>query len=382
MKKTKLLLSLALLLAAGSLFTACSSNSTKTSAPDTGATTATTATDTPAPAANSADNDNSNSSDGKDPITGETYPEQINIGVIEGGPESAILIQENYFKDIDVKVNAVNYSAGTDINNAVVSGDVDVASFGSSPIALGISNGINYKAVFVSYLEGGNIEALVVKKSLGVSAVADLKGKTIAAPFGTTSHYALLNTLKLAGLSPSDVTLLDMGGADIVAAWTRGDIDAAYIWSPALDECVKNDGVILTNVGELAKQGVSIPEIAVARNEFAEKYPTLVSQYIKALINTYDLVKNNPDQATKAVAAWEGVTEENAKGQVADNIWVSGEDQLTADYLGTRDSKGKLADTLKTIADFHTEQGNLGSSPELSVFQNAIDTSFVELALK
>lgn len=317
----------------------------------------------------------------KDPITGEIYPDQINIGVIEGGPESAILIQKNYFSGIGVKVNAVTYSAGTDINNAVVSGDVDVASFGSSPIALGIASGIDYKVIFVPYVQGGNIEALVVKNDLGVSTVADLKGKTIAAPFGTTSHYALLNALELAGLGPNDATLLDMGGQDIVAAWTRGDIDAAYIWSPALDECSKS-GSIITNDGELAKQGVLIPEIAVASTTFSERYPTLVSQYVKALLDVYGLVKGDPEQATQAVADWEGIAVENAKGQVDDNIWVSGEDQLSADYLGTAEKKGKLAVTLKTIADFHQSQGNISKAPESKTFEEAIDPSFVELALQ
>jgi taurine transport system substrate-binding protein len=318
---------------------------------------------------------------GKDPVTGETYPAVVNIGVIEGGPESAVLTKENYFRGIGVKVNAVDYATGTDINNAVVSGNVDVACFGASPVALGIANNIQYKAIFVSYIEGGNIEALAVKKSLGITTVAGLKGKRIAAPFGTTSHYALLNALKLNGLSEKDVTLLDMGGQDIVAAWKRGDIDAAYIWSPALDEIVK-DGSIIINDGDLAKQGVTIPEIAIARTDFAKKYPTLVSQYVKALINTYNLVKTNPDQATKDVAAWEGITTEGAKGQVADNSWVAAEAQLTGDYLGTADKKGKLAATLRTIADFHAAQGNLSKAPDLKIFQDAIDPSFVTLALK
>lgn len=318
---------------------------------------------------------------GVDPITGETYPEEINVGIIEGGAESAVLILQNFLEGIDVKVNAVNYSAGTDINNAVVSKDVDVASFGSSPIALGIANGIDYKAVFVSYLSGGNIEALAVKNSVGASTVGDLKGKTFGVPFGTTAHYALLNALELAGLTASDVTLLDMGGADIVAAWTRGDIDATYIWSPALDECLK-DGTILTNDGELAEQGISIPEIAIARTEFAKKYPTLVNQYVKALVNVYDAIKNNEEQSIKDVADWEGATIESATGQVKDNIWISVADQISSEYLGTTDSKGKLAQTLKTIADFHEAQGNISKSPALSSFEEAVDPSFIEATLE
>ncbi|MDF2800845.1 MAG: hypothetical protein K0S61_748 [Anaerocolumna sp.] len=369
MKTVKKLLAIGLLVVIGSQLIACSKpvSTTNEATPQTESNVQPETTD-------------ETTKQGVDPITGETYPEVINVGIIEGGAESAVLIQQNFLEGIDVKVNAVNYSAGTDINNAVVSKDVDVASFGSSPIALGIANGIDYKAVFVSYLSGGNIEALAVKNSAGVSSVADLKGKTLGVPFGTTAHYALLNALELAGLSSADVTLLDMGGADIVAAWTRGDIDATYIWSPALDECLK-DGTILTNDGELAEQGISIPEIAVARTEFAKKYPTLVNQYVKALVNVYDSIQNNSEQSIKDVADWEGATIDSATGQVKDNIWISSTDQISSDYLGTTDNKGKLAQTLKTIADFHEAQGNISKSPDLSSFEDAVDPSFIESTL-
>lgn len=358
--KFKKLITLGLLVTLGAVFSACGSNN------------ATKDADTKPTGITASPTDDNK----------EALPAVVNIGVIAGGPESAILVEQKFLEELGVKANIVQYSAGTDINNAIVSGDVDIACFGSSPIALGIANGIGYKAVFVSYLEGGNIEALVVKNGMKAKKVEDLKGKTIAAPFGTTSHYALLNTLKLAGLSQSDVKVLDMGGQDIAAAWTRGDIDGAFIWSPALDECLKNDGSILTNVTDLAKQGVTIPEIAVARTEFAKKYPSVVTAYVKALIKVYHLVDTDPNQATKNVATWEEISEENAKGQVKDNIWVSEKDQISTDYLGTTESIGKIADTLKTIADFHVEQGNLATAPDLSKFQAAIDPSFVEEALK
>ena len=64
-------------------------------------------------------------------------------------------------------------------------------------------------------------------------------------PFASTSHYSLLNALKQAGLKESDVKLLDLEPNDIHAAWKRGDIDAAYVWYPELNNLVK-DGKILT----------------------------------------------------------------------------------------------------------------------------------------
>lgn len=312
----------------------------------------------------------------KDPQTGQVYPKTVKVGLIEGGPESAILQKEHYLKGIGTKVKTTSYSTGTDLNNAFVSKDLDVASFGSSPYALGVANGVPYKAVGVPYVESGNIEALAAKKSASIKKVADLKGKKIGVPFATTSHYALLKALALAGLKPSDVTLKDMDGQSIVAAWKRGDIDAAYIWSPALDEIAKT-GRILTNDGQLKNKGVIIPEVAVSGNDFSKKYPTLVKRYVQALIKVQNLVKTNPKRAIQDVASWEGIPTANAKGQITENDWLSGNEQ--ADYLG---SDGKLADIVKTITDFHKAQKNISQAPTKSTINDAIDGSFLQKALK
>ncbi|CAM5688917.1 hypothetical protein SPURM210S_03674 [Streptomyces purpurascens] len=37
----------------------------------------------------------------------------------------------------------------------------------------------------------------------------------------------------LVGLKPSDGELIDLQPQPLLAAWQRGDIDAAYVWLPA-----------------------------------------------------------------------------------------------------------------------------------------------------
>jgi taurine transport system substrate-binding protein len=315
----------------------------------------------------------------KDPITGEVYPDSVTIGVIEGGPESAILKKEGYLKGLDVKVNTVTYASGTDINNAFISGNLDAASFGSSPVTLGLVNGVQYKSVYIPYVQSGNIEALVVKNSTKIKQVSELKAHTIGVPAGTTAHYALLQTLAKAGLSTSDVTIMDMDGQNIVAAWKRGNIDAAYIWSPALNEC-KKDGTIIANDGDLAKIGTNIPEIAVAMNAFSKKYPTLVSQYVEALMKVSDLALNHQEQAIADVASWEGITKENAKSQIIDNLWISGEAQLSSENFGN-ENKGKLTTTLQQIAEFQKQQQNITTVPSITRLRDFIDSSYIKNAL-
>ncbi|HCP36596.1 MAG TPA: ABC transporter substrate-binding protein, partial [Verrucomicrobiales bacterium] len=49
---------------------------------------------------------------------------------------------------------------------------------------------------------------MVVRKSANIKTWKDLKGKTIAAPFGSTTHYLLLKALSDAGVKPSSMKIL------------------------------------------------------------------------------------------------------------------------------------------------------------------------------
>ncbi len=100
----------------------------------------------------------------------------------------------------------------------------------------------------------GENEALVARKASGITDVAGLKGKTVATPFASTSHYSLLAALEQAGLKASDVKLIDLQPQPILAAWQRGDIDAAYVWLPTLDE-LRETGVQLISSKEIAPAG-------------------------------------------------------------------------------------------------------------------------------
>ena len=53
-------------------------------------------------------------------------------------------------------------------------------------------------------------------------------------PFVSTTHFHTLFALEQFGIAPSDVQILNMQPDAIAAAWERGDIDAAFVWDPAL----------------------------------------------------------------------------------------------------------------------------------------------------
>jgi len=280
------------------------------------------------------------------------------------------------------KFNWSEVGSGAEINTAMAAGSIDVAfSFGSSPAAAGISQSIPYEVVaMVDNI--GPAEDMVVRKAANIKTPADFKGKKVATPFGSTSHFRLLGFLELHNLSQSDVTVLDMNPNAEVAAWHRGDIDAVYVWSPAKAQMLADGGEHFPTSQDLDAHGYVIADLIIARTEFLQKYPDAVTGIIKGYGRALDLWKTKPDEAAAIVAKEAGVTPEVAKNNLGEYDFVSLKDQLSPTWLGSPGKPGKFADVLKRTADFLVQQKSIRSAPSVEAFEKAINTEFLSRAVQ
>ena len=309
-------------------------------------------------------------------------PDVVNIGAQTLVTPELVARYEKIYEDyLGTKVNIVQCDSGADVNRAFAGKSVDIAMVGTSPAAIGISNDLGYEVIWYHDVIGA-AESLVSTASSGISTVSDLKGKKVATPFASTAHYSLQNAMSLEGVSASDVELLDMQPDDIYAAWKRGDIDAAYVWNPVLGELKKDGGVTVTDSAQLADKGIITADLAVVSKEFAEKYPDVVTGFIKAQIYGLNLYENDKDKAIKEIAEAIGISEEDAASQVKDFIYPSAKDQITSEYLGTKDAKGNIVNTLKSAADFLVEQGSIEKAADKSAFEDSVTGEFIEKALE
>ena len=136
-------------------------------------------------------------------------------------------------KETGYKINWRQFESGAKVATAMASGDVKVGVIGSSPLAAAVSQGLDLQLFWI--LDNINqAEAMVVRNGSGITKPSDLKGKTIGVPFVSTTHYHTMFALQHWGINPSEVKILNMQPNQLVAAWERGDIDAAYVWDPAL----------------------------------------------------------------------------------------------------------------------------------------------------
>ncbi|MFB4425887.1 ABC transporter substrate-binding protein [Streptomyces sp. QL37] len=272
----------------------------------------------------------------------------------------------------DHTIKWIKFDSGATINTAFVAGSVDLAAIGSSPVARGLSAPLNipYKVTWVLDVAGDN-EALVARDGSGIKGVEDLAGRKVATPFSSTSHYSLLAALDKAGVDASKVDLLDLEPQDIVAAWSRGDIDAAYVWLPTLDELGKTGKTLLTS-RELAASGKPTLDLGVASTAFIEKQPEVIAAWRKAQAQALDLIHDDPSAAAEAVGKQLGTSPREAAAQLKQGIFLKPAEQADDKWLGRPGQVGDLAQNLRSAAEFLAGQKQIPAAPELSELEKAV----------
>ncbi|MEV5643853.1 glycine betaine ABC transporter substrate-binding protein [Streptomyces flaveolus] len=269
------------------------------------------------------------------------------------------------------KITWIKFDSGASVNQAFIGKSLDIAALGSSPFARGVSGAspIPYKVAWILDVAGEN-EALVARKETGVSDVAGLKGRTVATPFASTSHYSLLAALETAGLKTSDVKLIDLQPQAILAAWQRGDIDAAYVWLPTLDE-LRKTGTQLTSSKVIGTAGKPTLDLAVVSDDLITRDPKAIDAWRKVQAEALRLLTSDPDGSVKAVSAELGISAADAEAQLAQGVFLSPEQVTSADWLGTDGSPGKLLSYVTDTAAFLAGQKQIDAPPSAEAVRKA-----------
>ena len=276
-----------------------------------------------------------------------------------------------------VDIKYVKIGGGGDMLRAIAGNDVDFGGLGNPPAAIGVTRGLPIKGIMVINMLD-TVEAMVVRSSANIKSLKDLKGKTVAAPFGSTTHYLLLQALRDDGVDPGSMKILDLAPSDIAAAWLRGDLDAAWFWEPNLDKAVKNGGHIFMTSGLMEKRGYPTWDIGVVMNAFAAKYPDYVEKFVKAECDGIDFWLKNPDKTAEIIAEELTLPLADATRMMNGTAMVPCDRQLTAQYLGTSSAKGQFVDTLVATADFLVRQDRLPKLLPRANFDAFVTPSYIE----
>jgi taurine transport system substrate-binding protein len=277
-------------------------------------------------------------------------------------PSSVAIANGEFAKATGYDIDFRKFNSGAEIFAAIASGDVQIGYVGSSPFAAATSRGLDVKAFYLSSSSGDD-EALIVRNGSGIEKPSDLKGKKLAAAPVSTDHYQLLSVLKQENIAEKDAQVFTIPQPEIVAAWSRGDLDAAFVWDPALTELKKNGKVLLTSK-QVADRGAPTFSAWVATSKFAKEDPEFLKTFA-GVINKYSVSfekdkaawSENSDNA-KALAKLLGGTPANQASALKNLSLPTLEDQGTDKWLAGGDNSG-AAKVLKATAQFLKDQGKI-----------------------
>ncbi len=270
-------------------------------------------------------------------------------------------------ESVGYKIDWRQFSSGGDISTALASGNVPIGVLGSTGTAAAATRGVDFQLFWI--LDNiGRSEALVARNGSGIEKPEDLVGKKVAVPFVSTSHFHLLVGMdQVWHIDPRSVEILNMKPPQIMAAWQRGDIDAAYTWPPALTELMK-EGTVIADSEQIGAASVPTFDGLVVDRAFAEANPEFMQAFTDGLAKAYADYNADP-------AAW-----------TADSPQVAGiVKMIGGDGAGAVEALGMLSfpNADEQVSDTWLGAGAeraLSESARFLVEQKQIDTALEDYA--
>lgn len=265
---------------------------------------------------------------------------------------------EDEFAGTGVKIVVDNFvNQGPAVVEAMVAKDLDFGFIGALPLVSADANNDHFVAIStVNYSENGF--KLFAGKETEIQKVGDFKGKKLTVKFSTNEHQMLLTLLEQAGLSTSDVEIVNMNAAEGLAALTAGDVDGAVLKGNDVKAATDAGAVV---VADNSTTG-TISNYLVGRQEFVENHPEVVTGVLKALEKTKQWIDENEDETIQKYADITGTDYDTAKVS-----FESRERSITVDA-------DKFTDTIQQSLDFSKEQ-KLIDNEDLTV-DDIVDTSY------
>ncbi|HWC29458.1 MAG TPA: ABC transporter substrate-binding protein [Dehalococcoidia bacterium] len=249
------------------------------------------------------------SDDGDDSASsGSGEPIKLGFSAWPGWFPWQVAEEQGIFDKAGVKVELVWFEGYLDSINALASGQLDANSQTLNDTLASVAAGADQRIVLVNDNSTGN-DQIIVRD--GINSIADLKGKKVGIEAGVVDHFLLALGLRNAGLSLSDVEIVNLETGAAAASFAAGQLDAVGAFAPFTTQALKRSGskVLFTS----ADFPGSIPDHLVVSGDLVEDRPEDVQKLINAWFMTLDYLKANPTKALEIMAKRAGVSVDEYK---------------------------------------------------------------------
>lgn len=253
------------------------------------------------------------------------------------------------------------FDSGADVVQAFGAGSVDLGLVGSSPAVTAVSPplDIDLRLVWLHDVIGA-AESLVVQDP-AVDSIEGLAGRTVAVPFGSTAHYSLQSALREAGVD-QEVQLINLAPDNMIAAWDRGEIDAAWVWDPTLTE-LKDTGEVLLTSEETAEAGHPTFDMGAATSDFVAENPEFMTMWTTLQNEAVQRLAEGDAETVESLAVQLGLSPDVVRTQIEGYVYPDAAAQQEEYFSGA------LGGVLEDTAGFLVDVGQIDTAAPAETYQ-------------
>jgi ABC-type nitrate/sulfonate/bicarbonate transport system substrate-binding protein len=268
----------------------------------------------------------------------------------------------NLFEKAGLRPQYIKFLSGPAMFAAMRSKSIDITEMAISPFVNGVANGIPMVAISVAFNEG-KVNALVARPDSGISSVANLRGKKVAATKGSLSYFGLAREISRNNMSFSDIKYLNMAVPTIIPAMRHGDIDAAWAWEPWAQRMVESGGKIIATVDDI------VGDVWVADKEWLAANLEAAVRFVAAMDMAAKKIREEPEVTIPDIAEALSIPKEMARDIMSKVVSPTAAEQLDPNSPNTvidfALGKKGLGASIKSVSEFFMEQSMIKDFPPL-----------------
>lgn len=242
----------------------------------------------------------------------------ITIAIAEQPVMALLFIAEEngYFKELGLTVKYRKYILGRDALEDVINNKADLATVYDIPVIRKIYEGADI-GILTSLHRSTRNHAIVVRKSDGISSIKDLRGKRVAVTLGISTDFFLYSALENEGMLTQDITVIDTRPEDLLSEFKSGNVDAAVLFNPYLNNAQR---IAMDDLTFLYSEAYQDESLLVGKKNYMKQNRDKILKVLQALKKAENFAKTNKQASILIVDKYLTAYDEEAAADTWDDI--------------------------------------------------------------
>ena len=274
-----------------------------------------------------------------------------------------------YEEALGVPVNWTAFEAGTQMTEAMLSGDIDISySQGLAPFINAVNENTPIVTVGIAVQYPANDCFVANDAGIDKSNADELEGKAVAVPLATMADYSFRMQMRELGVDMSEIQVVDQVPQDGAVALADGNVVMACTFGGDADAKAGEVGTALMTTEEKEAAGIVSFDVVSVSESFAQEEPEMVRLFME-VTSEANASYSGTDEEVEKLSAESGLTPDAVRAQMETFVFPTTDEQLE-EYFN---EDGVASAAIKVVGDaFATEE-----NPARDDYAQTIDTSFL-----